>query len=334
MCITYSLHRFKPGMELESDMEPFIVPGLPEPIVLTRAQAPPVTGKSSSSMERLVEKMVEVDSKSYGTIMNSFLELEEAYVKHHTEVNGKKTWHVGPLSLCMNRDIDQKLVMTRGKRSSIDPQECVDWLNTKAESSVLYVCFGSVIKFAATQIAETAAAIESSSFTFIWVVKSSEVLMEGFEERIKEKGMVIRGWAPQVVIMGHPAVGGFVTHCGWNSALEGISSGLPMITWPGFADQFYNEKLITQVLKVGVEVGVKRWVNWQEEVAEVMEREAIEDAIGKVMGNGEESREMRRRAKVLGDMARKAIGEGGSSFLSLGSLMEELDAIRKRDTAY
>lgn len=189
MCITYSLHRFKPGMELESDMEPFIVPGLPEPIVLTRAQAPPVTGKSSSSMERLVEKMVEVDSKSYGTIMNSFLELEEAYVKHHTEVNGKKTWHVGPLSLCMNRDIDQKLVMTRGKRSSIDPQECVDWLHTKAESSVLYVCFGSVIKFAATQIAETAAAIESSSCTFIWVVKSSEVLMEGFEERIKEKGM-------------------------------------------------------------------------------------------------------------------------------------------------
>ncbi|KAL2905184.1 Scopoletin glucosyltransferase, partial [Bienertia sinuspersici] len=83
---------------------------------------------------------------------------------------------------------------------------------------------------------------------FIWVVKnrkSKEWLPTGFKQRIGEKGLLIRGWAPQVLILEHEAIGAFVTHCGWNWTLEAISAGVPMITWPIFAEQFYNEKLVT-----------------------------------------------------------------------------------------
>ncbi|KAF2294685.1 hypothetical protein GH714_015531 [Hevea brasiliensis] len=90
-------------------------------------------------------------------------------------------------------------------------------------------------------------------------VRDNEVwLPEGFEERIEGKGLIIRGWAPQVLILEHEAVGGFVTHCGWNSTLEAISAGVPMVTWPVSAEQFYNEKLVTQVLGIGVAVGAQQ----------------------------------------------------------------------------
>ncbi|XVE93402.1 hypothetical protein REPUB_Repub01dG0189000 [Reevesia pubescens] len=110
-------------------------------------------------------------------------------------------------------------------------------------------------------------ALEASEQQFIWVVRrqknneeEEDWLLEGFEKRMEGKGVIIRGWAPQVLILDHEAVGRFVTHCGWNSTLEGVSAGVPMVTWPVFADQFYNEKLLTQVLKIGVDVGVQQYV--------------------------------------------------------------------------
>ncbi|GFS40044.1 UDP-glycosyltransferase 73B4 [Actinidia rufa] len=81
----------------------------------------------------------------------------------------------------------------------------------------------------------------------------------GLDPTERERGLIIQGWAPQVLILDHEAIGGFVTHCGWNSTLEGVSAGVPMVTWPVFAEQFYNEKLVTEVLRVGVSVGVLQW---------------------------------------------------------------------------
>ncbi|KAL4347571.1 hypothetical protein GQ457_17G011350 [Hibiscus cannabinus] len=160
---------------------------------------------------------------------------------------------------------------------------------------------------------------------FIWVVREEDWLPEGFEKRMEGKGLIIRGWAPQVLILEHEATGAFVTHCGWNSTLEGVSAGLPMVTWPMFAEQFYNEKLVTQVLKIGIGVGVRKCV---EVVGDFVKRDAIEKAVKGIMV-GEKAEEMRSRAKALGETAKGAVENGGSSFRDLNALIPELSSKRR-----
>eukprot|EP00268_Persea_americana_P049914 TRINITY_DN5392_c0_g1_i1.p1 TRINITY_DN5392_c0_g1~~TRINITY_DN5392_c0_g1_i1.p1 ORF type:complete len:228 (-),score=50.92 TRINITY_DN5392_c0_g1_i1:11-694(-) len=216
----------------------------------------------------------------------------------------------------------------RGKKAFIDPTQCTDWLGSREPGSVLYVCFGSLCQLSGAQLMEIAVALEASGRPFIWVVKNTDRMEEewtpdGFEERMKGKGLIIRGWAPQVVILNHPAVGGFVTHCGWNSVLEGVSAGVPMVTWPMFAEQFYNEKLITRVLRTGVEVGTKVWAR-SKETRPMMKREVIERAVAQLMGGGDDADERRRRARELGEKAKKAVENGGSSYMDLDRLIEDL----------
>nr|GMC46409.1 UDP-glycosyltransferase 73C3-like [Ipomoea batatas] len=136
---------------------------------------------------------------------------------------------------------------------------------------------------------------------------------EKYEERVKEQqGLVIYGWAPQVLILSHPSIGGFLTHCGWNSSLEAITSGLPLITWPLFAEQFLNERLIVNVLKIGVRVGMEFPVLFgaEEQTGVQVNRDDIVVAIDEVMGRGEEAEMRRERMKKLGEMARRAMEEG------------------------
>ncbi|TKY59057.1 Scopoletin glucosyltransferase [Spatholobus suberectus] len=128
------------------------------------------------------------------------------------------------------------------------------------------------------------------------------------------KGLIIRGWAPQVLILEHEAVGAFVTHCGWNSTLEGAAAGVPMVTMPVAAEQFFNEKLVTEVLKIGVPVGVKKWVRL---VGDSTKSDAVEKAVKRIMA-GEEADQMRNKVE-----------EGGSSYSQLYTLIEELGSLRR-----
>ena len=106
-----------------------------------------------------------------------------------------------------------------------------------------------------------------------------------------------------------------MTHCGWNSTLKGVALGVPMVTWPMAFEQFYNEKLITQVLKIGISVGAQQWT-W---VVDGIKREAMERALRQILVGEEVA-----RAKALGEMARKVVEEGGSSYSDLNALIEEL----------
>jgi UDP:flavonoid glycosyltransferase YjiC (YdhE family) len=267
----------------------------------------------------------EAELRSFGVVVNSFYELEPAYADYYKKVLGRRAWNVGPVSLC-NRDIEDKA--GRGKETSIDQHECLKWLDSKKPNSVVYICFGSTTNFSDSQLKEIAAGLEASGQQFIWVVRRNKKgqedkedwLPEGFEERMEGMGLIIRGWAPQVLILDHEAIGAFVTHCGWNSTLEGITAGKPMVTWPIFAEQFYNEKLVTDVLKTGVGVGVKEWLRVH---GDHVKSEAVEKTITQIMV-GEEAEEMRSRAKKLGQTARKAVEEGGSSYSDFNALIEEL----------
>ncbi|KAJ7943741.1 Glycosyltransferase [Quillaja saponaria] len=125
-------------------------------------------------------------------------------------------------------------------------------------------------------------------------------------------------------MLDHPAIAGLVSHCGWNSILECVTAGLPMITRPLFAEQFYNERLVLDVLKIGV----KEWKNLNE-VGELVRRETIAKAVKLLMASGEEEAEaMRKKAKELAVGAMKAIHVGGSSHTNLMSLIDELKSLK------
>ncbi|KAG5526436.1 hypothetical protein RHGRI_032640 [Rhododendron griersonianum] len=332
LCALENMRLYKPHKEVSSDDEPFFVPDLPHQIKLTKMQlSEHERSESETAREfaRIAASMEESELLSYGAIFNSFYELEPEYADYYRDVLKRRAWHIGPVSLC-NREIEDKA--QRGKEASIDEHECLKWLDSKKPNSVIYICFGSVAKFDASQLYEIAMGLESSGQQFIWVVRtgeneneSEEWLPEGFEERMKDKGLIIRGWAPQVLILGHDAVGGFVTHCGWNSTVEGVSAGVPMVTWPVFAEQFYNEKLVTELLRIGVSVGALKWNSFT--VSSGVMREQIGKAVRRVMV-GKDAEEMRNRAKEFKEVAMKAVEEGGSSHTNLNDLIHELSSYR------
>ncbi|CAN1278401.1 Scopoletin glucosyltransferase [Linum perenne] len=271
---------------VESDLEPFVVPGLPHRIELKKSQLAP-----------------------------NLKELEPGYSQHYREVMGRKAWFIGPLSLCNDTTLD-KAERGDAAAAAIDGHECLSWLECREPNSVLYICFGSMSGVPDKQLLEIAAALEASMQSFIWVVK----------KRMEGKGLIIRGWAPQVLILDHKATGGFMTHCGWNSMLESVAAGVPMVTWPLQSEQFINEKLVTDVLRIGVGVGSDEWSRNERKV--IVGREDIERAINQVMAVGEEAEEMRKRAMELKEKAVKANEEGGSSYSDLKSLFEELASVR------
>ena len=329
LCAMENMRLHKPQRQVSSDDEPFLVPNLPHQIKLTKMQLSYSDRQDvESDFSKMLKRMNETELASYGAIFNSFYELEPDYANHYRDVLGRRAWHVGPVSLC-NRGIEDKA--QRGKIASIDEHECLKWLDSKKPNSVIYVCFGSIADLAASQLFEIAMGLEASGQQFIWVVrrpKNEEEeereswLPEGFEERMRERGLIIRGWAPQVLILDHEASGGFLTNCGWNSTLEGVSAGVPMVTWPVFAEQFYNEKLVTEVLRVGVSVGAREWKMMG---SGGVGRELVAAAVRRIVV-GEEAEKMRRRARALKDKAKKAVEEGGSSYSDLNGLIQELSS--------
>ena len=246
-------------------------------------------------------------------------------------MKGKRVWCISPLSLCNKDNLDKA---QRGYKASVDEKQCLKWLDTKEPGSVVYACLGSLSRLTVPQLAELGLGLELSKRPFIWVIKRGDKVEEidkwieeaRFEERTNGRGLLIRGWAPQVLILDHPAVGAFLTHCGWNSTLEGVCAGMPMITWPILAEQFFNEKLVVQVLEIGVSVGAQGVVHLLEDdkFGVVVKSEAVVEAIETVMDGGEKGVERRNRARELGKMAKRAMEEGGSSFLNVRLLIQDV----------
>ncbi|XP_006367260.2 UDP-glycosyltransferase 73C5-like, partial [Solanum tuberosum] len=236
---------------------------------------------------------------------------------------------IGPVSLCNKEKHDKA---ERGNKASIDEHKCLNWLDSWEQASVLFVCLGSLSRLSTSQMVELGLGLQSSKRPFIWVVRhmSDEfekwLVEEDFEERVKGQGLLIHGWAPQVLILSHPSVGAFLTHCGWNSSLEGITAGVAMITWPMFAEQFINERLIVNVIKTGVKAGTESPVMFGEEekLGKQVSKDDIKKVIEEVMGEEMEGEMRRKRAKELGEKAKRAVEEGGSSYLNLTQLIQDV----------
>ncbi|KNA21674.1 hypothetical protein SOVF_041090 [Spinacia oleracea] len=301
-CITNNLLRYEPYKNLSSDSDTFVVPGdFPDEIKFTKSELSPYDKKEGPEfLIELMDKVEDATRASYGVIMNSFYELESGYADYYEKVMGCKHWHIAPFSLHFDEG-DNIEADHRGKKASIDVNECKRWLDEKQDDSVLYVCLGIVRR-----------------------EDTKEWVPQGFETR----GLIIRGWAPQPMILSHRGVGGFVTHCGWNSILEGVVAGVPMVTWPHHAEQFYNEKLVTNVLKIGIQVGATKWVPRVGEHDILISNKQILNAMSRLL-IGEEAQDMRRRAREFKKMAMKAISQGGSSWSHLNALVKELKAHKR-----
>ncbi|KAG4161592.1 hypothetical protein ERO13_D01G065300v2 [Gossypium hirsutum] len=329
-CFCYlCVHNLKSSKILDnvtSDYECFKVPGLAEKVEFTKPQLPLNLDESWKDVFNTTTK---ADEASYGDVINSFEELESPYVKEYRKIT--KAWCIGPVSLSHKNELDKA---ERGKKASINEQQCLKWLDSQEPNSVIYACLGSMSTMKSPELIELGLGLEASNKAFIWILRgnndaSNQVMKwieeDGFEERIKGRGFVVVGWAPQALILSHPAIGGFLTHCGWNSTIEGISAGVPLLTLPLFADQFTNERLVVQILKIGVSVGANEPTAWGDEKSGFMlKKEHVKNAINQLMNEGNEGIERRKRAKVFGEKANKAVEVGGSSYLNMTLLIQDI----------
>ncbi|XP_039786974.1 UDP-glycosyltransferase 73C4-like [Panicum virgatum] len=308
------------------DEDKHAVPGVPVPVTVTRATAPGFLNHPATEVLR--DAAMEAMRTADGFVVNTFLDLEAQFVACYEAALGKPVWVVGPLSLC-NRDVES--TASRGRTAAAGCQQAITaWLDGQAPGSVVFVSFGSIARKLPRQLVEVGHGLEDSGRPFLWVVKETEAAapgvrewLEALEARTAGRGLVVRGWAPQLAVLSHRAVGGFVTHCGWNSLLESIAHGVPVATWPHFADQYLNERLVVDMLGVGVPVGVTTAsVMVFDDDTVALPREGVVRAVSALMGGGEEADERRRKAREYGEKARRAMEEGGSSYENLTRLVQ------------
>lgn len=193
--------------------------------------------------------------------------------------------------------------------------DCMKWLDSQPEASVLYISLGSFLSVSSAQMDEIAAGLRSSGIGFLWVAREKAAQLQ---ESCGDRGLVVP-WCDQLKVLCHSSVGGFWTHCGWNSTLEAVFAGVPMLTLPIFWDQVPNSKNIVEDWKIGWRV--KREVGWENLVS----REEFAGLVQRFMDlESDEGKEMRNRVKELQEMCRGAIAKGGSSHTNLDTFISHI----------
>nr|QLF98874.1 flavonoid 2'-O-glycosyltransferase [Scutellaria baicalensis] len=247
-----------------------------------------------------------------GIMVNTFYELESFAIQSLlSDAKAPKVYPVGPIL-----GFDQ----TQGP---VGDDAIKKWLDDQPENSVVFLCFGTMGSFCEGQVKEIAMALEKSGNRFLWSLRKpekgrvteyenyEEVLPQGFLERTKGVGKVM-GWAPQAAVLSHPAVGGFVSHCGWNSTLESLWFGVPMATFPLYAEQQMNAFLLVKEEGMAEMITLDYKIDFKgEKQPEIVGSDEIEAAIRRLMA---EESGVRRKVKEMQNKARSALLEGGSSY--------------------
>ncbi|KAL2247084.1 UNVERIFIED_CONTAM: UDP-glycosyltransferase 75C1 [Sesamum indicum] len=197
----------------------------------------------------------------------------------------------------------------------------VQWLDSKEKLSVIYVAFGSYSELSKPQMEEIAKGLIKSGRPFLWVIRgvdNSERLKEMVScgKDLEKQGKIVP-WCTQVEVLSHPSVGCFLTHCGWNSSLESLVSGVPVVSFPQWTDQTTNAKLIQDFWRTGLSVG-------KPEDGGVVKADEIERCLEIVMDGGERGEEMRREARKWRDLAKEAVKEGGTSYVNLKTFADQV----------
>nr|ALO19898.1 UDP-glycosyltransferase 74AG1 [Camellia sinensis] len=276
------------------------VPELKIPVVPTFESD---TGRYPPIIRHILQQFSNIEKADW-VLFNSFDKLEEDVMKWMADLWPVRA--IGPtvpsiyLDKRVDNDSDYGFHLFKPQNEG-----CLKWLNTKDTRSVVYVSYGSVASLNAEQMAEMAEALKQSNSNFLWVVRATEEskLPSGFVEETSERGLIVT-WCPQLEVLAHHAVGCFITHCGWNSTVEAVSFGVPVVAMPQFLDQTTNAHFLEQVWGVGVVAKVDE--------KGIATKEEIERCIGKVM-KGKRGREIKKAAMQWKELAKEAVDEGGSS---------------------
>ncbi|KFK43053.1 hypothetical protein AALP_AA1G072200 [Arabis alpina] len=272
------------------------------------------------SYESLV-KIGERLQEAKGILVNSFTEVEPYAAEYFSR--GKdypRTYPVGPVLNLTGR--------TNPGLASGQYKEMMVWLDEQPESSVLFLCFGSMGVFSTPQIKAIAHALELVGVRFIWAVRTTlagdgdphEPLPEGFVDRTMGRGIVC-SWAPQVDILAHKATGGFVSHCGWNSIQESLWYGVPIATWPMYAEQQINAFEMVKELGLAVEIRLDYVADGDRVTLEIVSANEIATAIRSLMDS---DNLIRKKIKEISIVAKKAVSDGGSSIVATRDFIKDI----------
>ncbi|KAJ4706714.1 UDP-glycosyltransferase [Melia azedarach] len=200
-----------------------------------------------------------------------------------------------------------------------EDSHCLKWLDQQKSNSVIYVAFGSIALFDKIQFEELALGLELCNRPFLWVVRQditkdeNDAYPEGFHDRVATRGRMVN-WAPQQKVLSHPSIACFLSHCGWNSTVEGVSNGVTFLCWPYFADQFMNESYICDVWNVGLK--------FNRNESGIITREEIKNKVAQVLGDGN----FKARALELKEKTMSSVREGGSSIKAIQNFIEWIKA--------
>ncbi|KAH7291315.1 hypothetical protein KP509_29G011700 [Ceratopteris richardii] len=266
---------------------------------------------ASHPFVKFFEEVESCSKFSERILINSVTDLEPSAFKAF-DVQGVKAYGIGPLPNPVKKPASRKA-------------DCISWLDSQADGSVAYVAFGSFAVLSAEETQELAMGLEGSGSPFLWVIREDthkheellQLLPEGFLDRTKDRGLIV-SWAPQVEVLAHRAIGGFLSHCGWNSTLESLGAGVAMLCCPRFAEQRLNCDYICEKWGVGVEM-VRTDTGG-------LERSYVEAGIRALL-HGEEGLKARNNAKRIMGLTKRSHEEGGQSLGNLHTFYDDMRAL-------
>ncbi|KAF8021263.1 hypothetical protein BT93_G1633 [Corymbia citriodora subsp. variegata] len=228
-----------------------------------------------------------------------------------------RVYAIGPLSLLLNKLVkEESPLKSINCNLWIEDTECLRWLDSKEPKSVLYVNFGSIAVLTREELIEFAMGLANSKHPFLWIIRpdlvrgDSAILPREFIEETEGRSMYA-DWCPKEAVLNHLATGGFLTHCGWNSIIESVSSGVPMTCWPYFGDQRTNCTYACSKWEIGLEL------------SGVVKREEVERLVRDLM-EGDKGKQMKERITEWKKLAQEATDANGSSSINFDKLSNEL----------
>ncbi|PNX75229.1 cytokinin-O-glucosyltransferase [Trifolium pratense] len=271
------------------------------------------TDPNSSVLEFIIE-MVDRFYRASAIVFNTSYELESS-VMNALHSMFPSLYTIGPFTSFLNQTPQNQLASLETNLWKEDTK-CLEWLESKEPGSVVYVNFGSITIMSSEKLLEFFWGLVNSKKPFLWIIRSDLVIggsmdfLSEFMNEISDRGLIV-GWCPQEKVLNHPSIGGFLTHCGWNSTIESICAGVPMLCWPFFADQPTNCRYICNELEIGIEIDTN------------VKREGVQKLINELMV-GEKGKKMKQKAMELKKKTEEDTKPDGCSYINLDKVIKEV----------